>query len=202
MKAKTLLASGLAASALFVGVASAQALFKTDDTIIANEGKIGDRWKLAEGATLATPAYPTQFAARGDDACVALGYLINPDGTTSDFAVLKQWTSSTGDAEPQDGYWQAFAQSGADALSQWRFQPRPEVTGVRPTFTVATLAFTGAKGAGGDIRGHCTISDLAAVVQERKSEAYMRHSRERAALDRANNASRAQQSMNEAPGRR
>ena len=53
-----------------------------------------------------------------------------------------------------------------------------------------------------DIRGHCAISDLAAVIQERKSDAYMRHSRERAALDRANNASRAQQSMNEAPGRR
>ena len=202
MKLATAFFLALAACASTAGNAQAQALFAADDTRVANEGTIGDKWALADGATLATPAYPPAMAARGDDVCLALGYLINPDGSTSDFAVLRQWNSGTGDQEPQDGYWGAFAQSGADALSQWRFKPRPDAGAVRPTYTVATLAFTGANGKGGDIRGHCRIDDLAATVQERKSDAYMRLSRERGDLDRANNASRALRAMNEAPGRR
>jgi len=202
MKPKTVLAACLAASAVVAGVASAQALFKAEETIVANEGKIGSRWKLAEGATLATPAYPAQFATRGDHVCLAMGYMINPDGSTSDFAVLRQWNSSSGKDEPVEGYWQSFAQSGADALSQWRFQPREDAGAVRPTYTVATLAFTGTQAAPADIRGQCRITDLAATVQERKSEAYLRRSRDRAALDRANQAAGARGAMNENPGRR
>lgn len=197
-----LVACAFGALASFAAVGWAQALFAAKDTVIANEGTIGGKWMLADGASLATPAYPAELAGRGDDACLALGYLIAPDGTTSDFAVLKQWNSSAGEDEPQDGYWQSFAQSGADALSQWRFQPRPDTGAARPTYTVATLAFTGAHGQGGDIRGHCRIDDLAAVVQERKSDAYMRTSRERADLERANRASSALRAMNESPGRR
>jgi hypothetical protein len=202
MKAGLKTTCGIAALLVAAGAAHGQeALFKSQDTVYANEGKIGDRWMLAEGATLATPEYPAAMAARGDDVCIALGYLIKPDGTTSDFAVLKQWNSGQGEREPQEGYWQAFAQSGADALSQWRFSPKPGAPATRPTYTVATLAFTGANGTGGDIRGHCRIDDVAAVVQERKSNAYMRQSRERADLERANRAARARPAMVELPGR-
>lgn len=189
MKLKAIIACCLAGSVFAAGYAAAeQALFRSKDAVIANEGKIGDRWMLAEGATLAVPAYPAAFAQRGDDVCMALGYRINPDGSTSDFAVFKQWNSADGDKEPEAGYWEAFANAGAEALAQWRFQPRPDARPVRPTYTVATLAFTGTNGPGGDIRANCKVDDLAAAIQARKSKAYMKHSRDRAELDRANHA--------------
>src|SRR3546814_3823658 len=74
---------------------------------IANEGTIGDKWMLADGVQLATAAYPASLAARGDNACIALGYLIGKDGTTSDFAVLKQWNSDAGEDAPVEGYWRS-----------------------------------------------------------------------------------------------
>ena len=166
------------------GSAAAQDALPKRDTVIANEGKIGDKWMLADGATLATPQYPAHLAPRGDDACIALGYQINGDGSTSNFAVLQQWTSA-GEQEPVEGYWQAFAQAGADAISQWRFKPRPAVTAVRPTYTVATLSFNSGQADAAALRAHCVLADLAARIQTLKSERYT-DSRERRDLERAN----------------
>ena len=147
----------LALAMLLSGVAVAQ-----EKQRIANEGTIGDKWMLADGAVLATAVYPASLAARGDNACIALGYLIGKDGTTSDFAVLKQWNSDAGENAPVEGYWQAFAQAGADAVSQWRFKARPAVDVVIPTYTVATLGFQGGKQDinPATLRGHCQIKDL------------------------------------------
>lgn len=142
---------------------------------IANEGTIGDKWMLADGATLATAIYPPAFARSGENVCVALGYLIDEDGATSDFKVLKQWNNGSGEREPVDGFWQAFAQASADAVSQWQFKQRPEVQVVRPTYTVATLGFGGAKDANlAEVRMHCKIGDLADHLQTMKSEAFRR----------------------------
>ncbi len=135
---------------------------------IANEGTIGDKWALAEGATLATAQYPAHLAARGDNVCIALVYKIGKDGTTSDFSVLKQWNSETGEKEPVDGFYQAFAEAGADAVSQWKFQPRSGVSNPVPTRTVATLGFTGKTQIdGAQLRSHCQVANLAAQLKVR-----------------------------------
>lgn len=168
---------------------------------IANEGTIGDKWMLADGATLALAAYPAAFASRGDDVCIALGYRIHKDGATSDFAVLKQWNSATNENEPVDGYWQAFAQAGADAVAQWRFKPRPEVRVPRVTYTVATMAFTGADGKGADFKSHCQIQDLAGLIQDRKSRNYMKRSVNKHDLERSDRAQQSSGAMVENPGR-
>jgi hypothetical protein len=142
---------------------------------IANEGTIGDKWMLAENVPLATAAYPPSLAARGGNACIALGYLIGKDGTTSDFAVLKQWSSESDEKEPIEGYWQAFAQAGADAVSQWRFKARPGVGVVIPTYTVATLGFQGKQDTDpAALRGHCQIKDLADQLERVKSKRFER----------------------------
>ncbi|TAK39581.1 MAG: hypothetical protein EPO30_02480 [Lysobacteraceae bacterium] len=147
------------------GMAAAQAAGAGADRI-ANEGTIGDRWMLAEGASLPGPVYPPHLAARGANACIALGYRIEPDGSTSGFRVLQQWNSESGASEPVEGFWGAFAQAGADAVSQWRFQPRPGVT-PEPTFTVATLGFEGGHEPGGAaVNAHCRLADLAARLDE------------------------------------
>jgi hypothetical protein len=138
-----------------------------DRVRIVNEGGIREQWMLADGIKLAAPGYPAAFAERGDNVCVAIGYAIKPDGTTSDFVALKNWSSSTGDKEPAEGFWDAFAQAGAGALSQWKFKPRPEVTKPQPTYTVATMHFMGKEATdAGVLRSHCSISDLAALVEQ------------------------------------
>ena len=106
---------------------------------IVNEGGIKDQWMLAEGTKLAAPGYPAALVERGHNVCIALGYAIKPDGTTSDFSIVKSW-SSAGQDQP-DEYWDAFAQASAGAVSQWAFAPRPEVAEPQPTYTVATMQF-------------------------------------------------------------
>jgi len=186
----------LVAALVIAGAASA-----VERERIANEGKIGDKWMLADGAPLVVATYPAQFASRGDDVCLALGYRIQADGTTSDFAVLKQWSSAKSEDEPATGYWQAFAQAGADAVAQWRFKPRPEVTRPVVTYTVATVAFTGAPtNENHEFADRCRIEDLAGLIQQRKSRNYMDHSSAKHDLERANQASRMNSSMDENPG--
>ena len=169
---------------------------------IVNEGGIRDQWMLADGIKLAAPGYPAAFAERGDNVCVAIGYAIKPDGTTSDFVALKSWSSSTGDKEPVDGFWDAFTQAGAGALSQWKFKPRPEVAKPQPTYTVATMHFMGKEATdAGVLRSHCSISDLAALVKQNglSGEEDPENSRSRRDLERARRTISGSGSMVENP---
>ena len=152
-------------SSLAIALATAGPAAADQRIGVANEGGIRGAWKLAEGVQLAVPQYPQAFIARGDTVCVGVGYLLNPDGSTSDFTLLKAWNSTSGTSEPDPGYWSAFAEAAADALKQWKFQPRPEVTDPKPVYTVATFVF-GAKGAMAGMRSHCQIPNLAARLRE------------------------------------
>lgn len=135
---------------------------------VVNEGGIKDRWMLAPGVPLAVPQYPAQFARRHDTVCIGVGYLLKPDGTTSDFALLKGWTSA-GAGEPESGYWAAFAESAGDALKQWRFKPRPEVAQAKPVYTVATFVFGGGPGSAAQQRSRCAVPNLVVRLRELKA---------------------------------
>lgn len=193
-----LLNPGLWAAGLMVFAVSAMAA--EPRVKMVNEGGIRDQWTLADGAKLAAPGYPAQFAERGDNVCIAMGYAIKPDGSTSDFGLLKAWSSSTGEKEPADGFWDAFAQTSAGALSQWKFKPRPEVTAPETTYTVATLHFMGKEATDvAALRGHCAISDLASFVQQKKWNAYQTGTLEKKALENFQRSQRAARSMRESP---
>lgn len=129
-----------------------------DGVRLVNEGGIRDEWMLAPGSTIATPVYPVQYADGQKQACAAIGYLINADGSTSDFALLKSWSSASIPSRSQQEYWAAFAQASAQALQQWQFRPRPEVTKPRPVYTVATMMFAGMTP---ELRDRCKVADLA-----------------------------------------
>jgi hypothetical protein len=148
--------------------------FAGDDIRVVNEGGIRDRWMLKEGVPLVAPQYPAQFAKRHDEVCVSIGYLVKPDGTLSDFTMLKAWSSASGTSEPEGGYWSAFAEAAGDALGQWRFQPRPEVTSPQPVFTVGTFVF-GTKGASPQVRDHCRIPSLVAHLRDLSEASAHRH---------------------------
>ena len=180
----------LLALSLCTIVVAAQA---ADRTRIVNEGGIRDQWMLADGVKLAAPGYPADYKERGDNVCVAVAYAIKPDGTTSDFAVLKEWSSAP-EAASTIGYFDAFAQAGAGALAQWKFKPRPEVTDPQRTVTVATLHFSGKQAMDvAALRSHCQISDLAATIQDAKHERtdrdHTRRDMERAARQGASSGS-------------
>lgn len=144
-----------------------------DKIAVVNEGGIGSAWMLAPGTTLPVPAYPTIYEDSHEEVCVAIGYLINPDGTTSDFSLLKFWAEKepNGDA---DSYRAVFAQDASNALARWRFAPRPEVSSPKPVYTVATFLFA-AKSA--ELRTRCAIPSLMAHILEmrydRRSHARM-----------------------------
>jgi hypothetical protein len=155
----------LAGLALF-GALAVSSAFAADGIRVVNEGGIRDKWMLKEGVPLTVPSYPAHLARRGDEVCVALGYLVNPDGTLTDFALLKSWSSASGGSdEPEPGYWTAFAEAAGDALKQWRFQPRPEVARAEPVFTVGTFVF-GSKGTASAARDHCRIPNLIALLRD------------------------------------
>lgn len=128
---------------------------------VANEGDIKHAWTLPAGTRLPAPAYPPKFSDRALEVCVGVGYLVNADGSTSHFALLKGWNSESGEREPTPGFWAEFAHASAAALQQWRFQPRPEVSRPVPVYTVATMLF-GKQGAtvSADLRRRCAIPNL------------------------------------------
>lgn len=138
-----------------------------DKIRVVNEGGIRDAWALAPGAMLPVPAYPAAYAADQGETCVAIGYLLNADGSTSDFALLKSWSAS----EPKrdrDAFWSAFANDASNALARWKFVPRPEVASPEPVYTVATFLFASKNAA--ELRKRCAIPSLAfRIVELRQS---------------------------------
>ena len=163
---------------------------------IVNEGGIKDQWTLAEGVPLAAPGYPAHLVEQGDSVCLALGYAIQPDGSTSDFSVVKSWSSG---GEQPDAYWDAFAQASAGAVSQWKFAPRPEIRQPKPTYTVATMQFMGKPAMdGAELRSHCRIEDLAAMV-EKNSRNNPMNSRVRRDAEQAARDSMANRSIQNIP---
>lgn len=168
-----------------------------DKSRIANEGAIADEWMLAPGTKLAAPGYTTEMKESGDNVCVALGYSILPDGKTSDFTVLRTWTSRQ---DPPKDYFRSYSAAAAGAVSQWAFQPRPEVTAPRRTVTVATLTFRGnneAMDAG--LASRCKITDLAAELQSANHK-NVNSAQLRRDMEAANRASNANSSQVNNPG--
>lgn len=122
-------------------LASAASVAQTQDKIrVVNEGGISHAWTLPPGSKLAVPAYPVEYADNQAEVCVAIGYLLNADGNTSDFALLKSW-SAREPRQKREAYWGAFARAASTALSQWRFIPKPDVAVPRQVYTVATFVF-------------------------------------------------------------
>lgn len=136
---------------------------------IVPEGGLASDWQMQAGSSLAAPGYPQALVDRGDDVCVALGYRVQPDGSTSDFVMLGGWNSSRrGGREPVANYWNSFARAGVAAVSQWQFAPRADASRADAAVdTVAVLSFRG-DGSGRtaeEVRSHCATPDLVARMQ-------------------------------------
>ncbi|MGN6113310.1 MAG: hypothetical protein ACTHOC_09975 [Luteimonas sp.] len=148
MRARTWLIAALAAAAL-------PAIAADNRIRIADEGKIGDEWSLVP-ATQLMPPYPEAYARDPEEVCLVVGYLVNADGSTSDFSLLKSWTSGSNSRARKD-FWADFADMSSRALAQWRYAPQG--AGSKPVYTAATFVF-GAPANAADTKTHCEVSDL------------------------------------------
>ncbi|QIK81096.1 hypothetical protein G7069_05495 [Lysobacter sp. HDW10] len=151
-------------------VLSTVSVAQTTATKVANEGEISRDWDVAPGHALSAPGYPAEAQGMGDSVCVALGYRIQPDGSTSDFAVIHNWTSNNKAANQNVEYLDPYARAASLAVSTWRFAPKPGVTQAVPVDTVATFAFKGKRSGESlaAIRAHCALNDVAAALKERR----------------------------------
>ena len=134
---------------------------------IADEGAIGDRWMVAGDTPLQSAPYPAEFAGQPNNVCVALGYRVKADGTTSQFRVLEQWNEASGKREPQPGFNDAFARAAISAVAQWKFAPRDGVRRPEAVDTVTTMAFRARSDMPVEsVRGKCAIADLTAYLDD------------------------------------
>jgi hypothetical protein len=148
---------------LFVALVATMLPAFADNRIrIADEGKIGDAWSPVP-ATQLMPPYPDQYAKDPEEVCLVVGYLVNADGTTSDFSLLKSWASGSNSRSRKD-FWTAFADLASRALAQWKYTPKDPAT-AKPVYTAATFVF-GKPASAAETKTHCEVSDLTERLAE------------------------------------
>jgi hypothetical protein len=162
------------AALLVAGLASA------GRTAIVNEKQASETWKPDPTQQKFVPGYPSKAANPQSDACVTIGYLIQKDGSTTNFTELKSWNSAIPDRAPKPAESEPYVQISAAVVSRTKFVPvQPKA---HPVYTSATFAFDGSKSLGEQaIRAHCLIDDLPTYVAELKEKAAnqgIEHSRE------------------------
>jgi hypothetical protein len=157
MRIQYLVPAALAA-VMFSGAAAAAA----NKIAVADESKLAEHWSLVPGTQL-MPPYPEAYAKDPEQVCMVVGYLVNPDGHTSDFALLKSWTSGS-NSRSRNEFWAEFADLASRAVAQWRYAPK-DAGSKAPVYTAATFVFGDPKAAL-DTQSHCAVPDLGARIVE------------------------------------
>jgi hypothetical protein len=161
-------------AAAILGAATTAAL-AADKLAVLSEGGASAYWRpVAE--TIAVPAYPGIIADKSEDVCIGVGYLLNPDGSTSDFALLNAWGSKAGKAKADDPRFTAFAQNSLAAVQRWKFASTAAAgTKIKPVYTAATFAFSSNPTADvASLKGNCVIADLSDFIAKAQADAYRR----------------------------
>jgi hypothetical protein len=142
---------------------------------IVSEPQLGEHWLPGPEANRYVAGYPAAAADKSLDVCVAMGYLIGEDGSTSDFVALNTWSSATPDEIPDAKAVRSYVQTAAAVVSMWRYLPAGKKP--RPVYTATTFAFAGNKAAPeaqDQLRDRCRIGDLQAFIAEKRNEAWLK----------------------------
>ena len=158
-----------------------------DRVTIVSEGATAGAWSPAPSKVMLVPGYPASLADKGEDVCVSVGYLLNRDGTTSDFSLLRSWGSRTPDSVRGRAHLAVFAQSAAAAVQRWRFVPvQGSRTKPKPVYTAASFAFSNNPATDQtQLRARCVITDLADFIARAQADAYKRGNLNKGRMDRA-----------------
>lgn len=172
--------------AFMLGLVPAVAVFAAERMTVVNERAVAKDWVADPAQSRMVPGYPSTFADKSEDACVSIGYLLNRDGSTSDFTLLKSWGEKTREDSSDRVHLDALAQAAVAAVQAWRFVPAPgNRSRIRPVYTAATFGFS-SKGAGEReaAKSRCSISDLPSFVAKAQAMAYRRGNLQKGRLER------------------
>ena len=160
---KTLRSTAVAASLLAAGLASANRID------IVSEQQAAQSWLPDPAQQKFVAGYPSTAADPTRDVCVNVGYLINADGSTSNFTEMKTWAAGAPDGVAKPAETQPYVQVAAAVVSRWHFVP---VGKPHSIYTSASFAFDGSKKLGEPaILGNCRIDDLPTFVARAKAKA-------------------------------
>lgn len=134
----------------------------SDRIPVLNQGAIDAQWTIVPGTQL-MPPYPDSYAKDPEEVCMVVGYLVNADGTTSDFALLKSWASG-GSSRARSKLWAEFADLSSRALAQWRYTPKDPASAL-PVYTATTFVF-GNQANALATQEHCAVPDVAQRLVE------------------------------------
>lgn len=147
----------LAALAAAVGPAIA-----ADKIKVLDADHLAAQWTPVPGTQL-MPPYPDEYAGNPEEVCLVVGYLVNADGHTSDFALLKSWTSGPNE-RGRMRFWTSFADLASRAIAQWKYAPAGSGPSA-PVYTSTTFVF-GKPDAVMATRAHCLVPDLSERLAE------------------------------------
>ena len=162
----------VAAAAALCGALAAQA---SGRLAIVSEQQLAQDWLPAPEAQRYVAGYPAAASDKSLDVCIALGYEIGADGATSNFVVLRSWSSASPEGVPNEKAIESYVQTAAAVVSMWRYLPAGKKP--RPVYTATAFAFPGNGGAPAApeaLRERCRIGDLAAFVAEARNAAWLK----------------------------
>jgi hypothetical protein len=154
------------AGALLLAAVASNAAERID---IISEGGADKYWTPPKDPLV--PAYPA-IVTENDQVCVGVGYMIESDGSTSGFVVLKSWSRTHGQGDNAAKAIEPFARNALAAVQQWKFEPAAPGK-PRRVFTARTFAFDrDAQADGAATRERCTVSNLKAFIAKAQADAY------------------------------
>lgn len=166
---------------------------------IVDEGRLKQNG-ITSDSKFAPPGFPASLASKGDNVCITIGYKILADGSTTDFGVLKSWSSATEDERPEGSYWEDVMNVTGSTVADWKFR---KIDGgeLVPVYTAATFTFRGtAPMEPTQLRAKCLITDLTAHVQEIKGKRYRHGQPDTFTAEQFRRQSQSQGSMMSSPG--
>lgn len=186
------------ASGLFALMATTAALAAFPVKIV-DEGRLSQNG-ITSDSKFQPPGFPASLAAKGDNVCITLGYKIQADGTTTDFGVLKSWSSATEEQRPEGSYWDDVMNVTGSTVADWKFR-RIDGDTLVPVYTAATFTFRGTTPMEPtQLRAKCLITDLTAHVQEIKGKRYRSGQPDTFTAEQFRRQSQSQGSMISNPG--
>ncbi len=172
-------------SAILISLVAVAAASAADRVRIVSEGGINKDWEPVGAAPLAKAAYPAQEKNRARNVCVNLGYQLNKDGKTSDFSVIRAWSSDTPDTDAATDTVEPYVQAAAAAVATWHFQPTAGAKNNRVLYTSASMAFVGDSGGDpAEVRKRCEVPELRAYIEKRQAEELARGNLERSKMEK------------------
>lgn len=138
-------------------------------------------WQPADA--LAGPVDPGQAPG---DTCVNLGFLVDRDGATSQFVLLRGWNSAGAGDERAARVLDGYASSAAAAVRSWRFRATAANDKRRPVYTSATFVFPARRASdAAPVRARCLIADLEDFVARAHHARFRRGDMAKGQVDRS-----------------